>query len=604
MSLPQAVHGNPIRLVSSFGLTAENLSHEFPAHQLYSSERTKELEFREKFYTCKQHDWKVFDWNGAIKRPGTKIPTQPLIGNSVPSFYVPLDQRRPSSPYRLGRTIVGAFTTLIFGYGRWPTIKSDDPDTQDFANELAKSSRLKVKMIKARNKGGSCGSVGVSWHFKDGNPRVRVHSGKHVFVREWEDEDEGIPAHVVQLYQYPKDVWNEKKKIYERVFMWHRRDWTKNADILFNEVKVEKANPTWTINEEQSLMHEDGFCHFVWIKNLPDDDEMSVDGQSDYPELYEQMNSIDTLNSTNVKGTTNNLDPTLKVKMPIEEANDTMIKKGSDHALFVGHHGDASYMELGGTAVAAGHDAIDKQREQVLEVAQCVAPDPNEVVGSATSAVALKIVYAPMLSKGDILRDQYGEEGILRVLEGMINSAKNRGVGEVIREEYIDEAGEPMLDEDGEPQFEDVMYELNLPPRREKVEVLDDEGNPTGEFKIVETPRKPGNGRLELEWPDYFRATPDDKQKQTTGLSVATGGQQIISQQTAVEQLVADANVDPVEELARIRAEEEQKRKIEAEMFQGTGGVVDDMNDLPDGAEDMNEGSDAESDDSASTPEA
>lgn len=596
--------GRSIAVVSSFGLNATQLGPEFPAHQIYNSERSRELEYREQFFTCKQHDWKVFDWNGAMRRP-ERFPTQPLIGNSMPSFYVPLDQRRPNAPYRLGRTIVGAFTTLIFGYGRWPTIKSDDPDTQDFANALVKAARLKTKMIKARNLGGACGSVGLSWHFKNGNPRVRVHNAKHLYVEEWEDDDEGIPAHVIELYQYPKDVWDEKKKKFERVFMWYRRDWTLNADIIFHPVKVEKKNPVWTIDEDNSLMHQDGFCHFVYIKNLPEDDTLSVDGQTDYPELYEQLNSIDMLNSTNVKGSTLNLDPTLVLKMHAEEVGNAIVKKGSDNALTVGPTGDATYLELSGTAVTAGHAAIEKQREQALEVAQCIVPDPNEVVGSATSSVALKIVYAPMLSKGDILRDQYGEDGILRILDQMISSARNMNIGESVIEEYVDEETlEPIIDEEtGEPKQEEVQYDLDLPPRYDKIEVTDEDGNPTGEFRVQQKARVPGKGRLELEWPDYFKPTPNDKQIQATGLSLAAGGKQIMSQQTAVEQFAADTNVDPQEELTRIRIEEAQKRDAEAAMYPGTGGQVDGVNDLPEGAEPDEEPSDGEEDNTPPNPE-
>lgn len=569
-----------IQVASSFGLDNTTLGPQFPAMSIIGSQRALELDYRSKFFECKQHDWKIHDWNGGIRRV-TRYPTQPLIGNNLPDFYVPLNQRRPQAPYRLARTIVGAFTTLIFGHGRWPTLLSDDPETQDFADALVKAIKLKTKMIRARNLGGASGTTGLSWGFNNGNPRVRVHAAKHLYVHEWEDEDEFIPAHVIELYQYPKDVWNEQKKMHERLFFWHRRDWTKNADIEFVPVQVTKDNPTWNIDQELSVLHKDDNCHFVWIQNLPDDDTTSIDGQADYAELFEQLDTIDLLNSVNVKGVIANLDPTLKLKMDQEDVGGAVVKKGSENAIITGRAGDANYMELSGSAVTAGHAAIDKQREQVLETCQCVVPDPNEVVGSATSSVALKIVYAPMLSKGDIMRDQYGD-AIQRLLTGMIEAARKLNIGGVVTEITVDDEGNQVTDEDSE---RDVQYELNLPPKQEKVEVLDELGNPTGEYNVATKPRVPGKGQITLEWPDYFKETADDRQKQQTALSGATAGKAILSQQSAVEILATSMQRNPQDEWARIRKEQEESRAAEGSMFPPGGGAVPDENTLPPGAE-------------------
>src|SRR5690606_14114613 len=178
-------------------------------------------------------------------------------------------------------------------------------------------------------------------------------------------------------------------------------------------------------------------------------------------------------------------------------------------ALAVGPNGDASYLTLGSDAVTAGQTAIDGQRKQILETAQCVIADPNVVVAAGTSSVALRLMYAPMLGKADLLRDQYGARGILRLLEQMVESARSflpDRSAEAPEQQYIyevqmDEEGNPILDEEGNPLEEPVEYVINLPPRIEKVEVLDDDGNPTGEFETQSFERHPGKGRIILEWP-------------------------------------------------------------------------------------------------------
>lgn len=577
----RAEQGVPdLRVVSSFGIDQRYLGPSFPARQIMTSQRRRELQFKGDYYKCRQHDGKVFDWNGMMRRPGQQQATQPLIGGSMPEMFIPLNQRRPCSPYRLARSIVGAFTSFLFGHGRWPNVLSDDPDTQHFAEALVNEVKLRTKMIRARNSGGACGTVGLSWGFKEGKPRVRVHDASNLYVIEWEDEDELVPAHVVELYHYPQDVEIDGKL--KRKFFWHRRDWTMNSNIEFVPIEVKNENPVWQIDEDRSVLHNYEECQFVWISNLPDDETTTIDGQPDYAEEYENMDDLDVLNSATSKGVKLNVDPTLVLKT--DEEFD-VIRKGSENALTVGPSGDAKYLELSGSSVTAGREMVAGKREQILESCQCVLPDPNEVVGTATSSVALKIVYAPMLSKVDIMREQYGD-GILRLLEGMLKVAR---LEEPYTEVQVNEDGSPAVDDDGSPIEYEVQPTFNLPPRIEKEEVLDEDGVPNGEFVLKEIPVKPGTGRLKLEWPDYFKPTADDHQKDATAYSAMTGGKPSVSQQTAVEMMATKMQRDPQEEMARIRLEQQKQAQLEQSMFPGTGGEVDEEDALPEGAEEDEE---------------
>lgn len=567
------------------GLDPASVGEGFPALQIYASERSQELEFRSRYYRCSQHDHKVFDFQGRMRLPQRHV-TQPLIGGSMPNYYVPLDQRRPSAPYRLARTIVSRFTGLLFGAGRWPNVLSDDPDTQDFCEALIKATALHGKFTRARNFGGSAGAVGVSWWYDQGTPKVRVHQARHVTVHEWADEDELVPAHVTELYQYHKDEYDPDKKDYVRVWYWSRRDWTRVADVVFHPVRAGKKNPTqWPIDEARTVQHDDDECHFVWIQNQPDDDEIATcDGQPDYAELYEQLDNLDILNSVHVKGTTVNLDPTLVVGMHAEELGDAQIQKGSDHALAVGPNGSAEYLTLGSDAVTAGQSAIQGQREQILETAQCIIADPNEIAAAGTSSVALRLMYAPMLGRADILRDQYGDRGILRLLDQMLRSARARMPvkGAASPEEvYVyevqqDDEGNPILDDKGNPVEEPVEYVLNLPPRIEKEEILDENGEPTGEYNTKEVPRHPGVGRISLEWPEYFPKTALDRQQEASALTAANGAKPLMSQKSSVEQWAAASDRDGTEEFVLLREEQQQERDAAAGMFPPIGGQVPD----------------------------
>lgn len=577
---PVTLPGGWIQTASSFGLDHTTIGPQFDAFGLYNSERAKNLEYRERFYRCTQHDWKVFDFEGRMQQAKQIMGVQPLIGGNMPNFYVPLNQRRPSAPYRLPRTIVHAFTGLLFGHNRWPQIRSDDPQTQDFAEALIKACGFRAKAVRLRNIGGSCGTAGMSWAFIDGKPRVRVHSGRAVHVIEWEDEEEQIPAHVVQLYMTSRQVVNERTRKLEQRAFWFRRDWTRDADVAFHlEPVTDKNPPVWRVDEERSFRHDDGFCHFVWVQNIPDDEPDGVDGQPDYAELYEQCNTIDVLNSVVVTGAQKNLDPTLVLKMENEEIQGAIIKKGSDNALAVGPGGSADYLELSGAATNAGQGLVDKQREQVLEVAQCVVPDPDKVVAAGTSSVALKMIYAPMLGKGEILRDQYGP-AIQRVLEQMIASARRR-----MPDPDDDYVLVVRTDEEGNEVEEPVQFVLDLPPRLEKIEVLDEDGNPTGEERVERYERRPGSGGIELEWGEWFPPTPDDKQKAVGAAQQATGGKPVMSQRTGVDIIAAMFNKDPQSEWLALADERQQQAAAEGAMFPPIGGPVGEEDELPPGAE-------------------
>jgi len=571
----------PIQTASSFGMDLTTLGPAYNANGLINSDRVRNLQYRESYFTATHHDWKTFDMNGRMIRPG-KLGTQPLLSGAVPAVYVPLDQRRPSNPYRLGRKIVSSFTGMVFGYGRFPQFRSDDPDTADWCQGVSDAVGLEPKMIRARNLGGRCGTVGLSWALDaEGKPRVGVHKGWHIHVLEWADEDERVPAHVTSLYQGPMTGGDPGR------WYWHRRDWTPTADVVFVPAEVKKNDPPlWQIDEKQSCAHNHGKCHFVWIENLPDDDDdTGCDGAPDYAEEYEPMSSLDMLNSVNYRGAVLNLDPTVVLGVDQEEIGKAVIKKGSDNSLVVGKGGTASYMELSGSAIVAGTGLVKETRNQILEVAECVVPDPNQVVAAGTSSVALRMLYHPMLGKCDIFRYQYGS-AITRLLQDLTDYCRARVADPKATEpeqkyvtveepEEYGEGEEPTADE---PAVREVLtdFYVNIPPRVVTEPVKDATGAPTGDVSIEIIERTPGKGRIWLEWGPYFKTTADDDQKESGALSTAAGGKPVMSQQTAVELHSNIHDRDGQEEWIRVQREaaEDAKRSATANaaMYPGIGG--------------------------------
>jgi hypothetical protein len=583
-SIPGQLEG--VHVVSSFGVDNTTLGR--PGCDVLGfigSERVLMLARRESYFKCTHHDHKVFDFDGRMIPPGPPI-TQPLLGGGEQfSTFVPLRARRPAATYRLARVIVNSFTAMLFGRGRWPTLKvAGDPKTEDFVAALTKAMNLRTVMIRARAIGGSVGSVGLSWRFYKGKPYVGVHSGKRILVHSWSDEGELVPEHVSEIYTFSKQVWDSQKKANVTKWFWHRRDWTPIADVAFFPCEFKKdQDPVFEIDEKNSYHHGHGQCHFIWIRNLPDDDDLgSIDGQPDYAEQYESLESIDILKSVIVRGATLNLDPTVVLKIDLQTvAAMGGVKKGSDNALNVGLTGDARYMELSGTSIAAGTELFSKLRDAILEAAQCVIPDPNQVAGAGTSAVALKVVYEPMLAKADILREQYGQ-AIERLIEQVISFVQEcmQPRLEQVTSREVDVANDIDLEVTREVEIKPV---LSLPPKVVAVTEIGEDGKEHESFGLER--REPGiGGDVELDWGAYFSPTPDDKMKETQTLQLAVSVK-ILSRRTATEELAHVYKRDAHEEWKRLQDEADEEQAGVDAMYPPIGGEVDSLDELPPDAE-------------------
>jgi len=569
-----AIDGKNALAFSSFGARNTTMPGIQP-RSLLVGERYYELDRLEAHYRGSQHNHKGFDFEGRVFSPQSTVP---IISAEKFHQFVPLASRRPSARYHLSKVIVDSFTSLIFGENRFPQIHVDgDERDEDFLQTVSRVGRLPMHMIRARTLGGSMGTVGVSWAFYKGRPRFEVHNAKNLYVHAWADRCLLIPDHVTEIYTFFRVQWDGSKKEFIKVYYWFRRDWTPDADIIFKDALYEKdKDPFWEIDEQKSIAHGDGVIHFEWIQNLPSDE---IDGFPDYEGLLQEFDAMDILMSVVLKGATLNLDPTLKLKLDPELVSRSGVLKGSEHALVVGESGDADYLELSGTSLEAGTKLIESFRRTVLETAQCVVPDPADIAAQGVSSVAMKVVYAPMLSKTDVLREQYGT-ALERILTNMGEVARRN-----LREPkpMIDEMGQPVIDEMGQPAIQPPPV-LLLPPRIEQSQTLD----PISKLPLVDPvtgtplpprpvkiPREPGDGgEVNLQWPPYFPPTPDDQTKMVTNLTAATGGKAFMSEETAVELAAAAFGVQPTEEKKRMEEEGAKMAGQQAEMFPGIGGAV------------------------------
>ena len=508
--------------------------------RMAESDRFRRLDRLEQYYRLMQHAHKKFEWDGRLVSRSDAVEV-------MPGIYIPMRKRRPSTPYHLARVIVDRFTALLFSESRWPVFRVENDEAgDDFVRELVRASKLSTRMTYARRFGGAQGSVGISYRWWDGMPRVEVHNPKHVEVVEWADREELVPARVVKSYRYAVDEWDPREQKMVRVEYVYRREWSTDAEVLYQPMRlddlrrgVEKnaAVPEWA--EDRVVAHGLGFCPFVWVQNCPSEE---VDGEPDYEGLTDcdgcssVFDQVDILLSALVSGTTSNVDPTLVLKVDPKLARGAVLK-GSDNSLKVGQGGDAKYLELSGSSIDVGIRLLECVRKYALEVSSCVLVDPDKISGAAQSAKAIELLFQPMLSKASVLRDQWGEVA-LRVVEGLRAAAR-----------------------------------LSGGKNRLRLRIVEHEDDATQEVTREWVSRDPGgDGPTTLQWPPFFDLTALDRQAEVQTAQTATGGKPIISQETAAKRVAGLFDIEDVAaELERIRVDDELANAGREMLFGGEG---------------------------------
>ncbi len=503
-----------------------------PIRHIVDNKRRLDLLKSEAHLRGTQNAHKNHDWEADLSMgTGDSI--------AVPG-YVPMGKRRPCVSLRLGKVIVSRLTTMLFGHDRFPviTVKGDEA-AEDYIREMARVSKLRLKIAEARSKGGAAGTVALSWGFANGKPVIEVHSAALMEVLEWRDYEARIPARILKIYDF-RDRYFDGSVMREATF-WYARYWDENTEVTWRKIPEEVANSNaWVSWESEIVQHNLGKCPVIWVQNIPDSD--SVDGRSDFDGQREDFDEIDRLISATERGTIANVDPTLVIN-DRKRQDETVVRKGSGTVIY--SPGGAAYLELGGTAVAAAKELMRELKQAELDEAEVILLDPDQLSGSGVSAASLRVRFAPMLAKCDILRDQYGD-AMVSILRDMVETARLLQVVKTA--------------DDGSTSWS--MVELE--PRIDEVEDDDDKSKGEGKgdkkksVRFVEVERDPGrSSRVSLAWPPYFPATWEDR-RTAVETAKAASGRQVLSRETAVESLASVFDIeDAKKEVDRIEEDEE-----------------------------------------------
>lgn len=510
------------------------------------------------WYEGLQYDGCQFDWYGApIGGSGSVskalVPKTTGVPPGFRSLNVPnLSQRRPTSPQRVVRRVVGRFTGLLFGDGCNPNIQCiGDEATGHWLQSFAKTSRLFPKMQSARDIGGSIGAVAVGIRALDGEPRIELFDPR--FTKQiWADREAMVLRAIDIRYKIPVSVLTGRGGGRETVYYWERRLISDTADLHYKPVWVTKrvgdildngvevqANPTgrepdWgaLIDEEKSVRHDLGFCPVIWIQNLPK--HTTEYGYSDVDGLYEQAMDIDQLRSAISSCVKANMDPTLVVSNADGKFPDGL-KKGTGNGIAVQAPGTVQYLEAGFGSVTVAMNWFEQVIDLFFKEADCLelAKDGG---GAPQTATEVNQKIGPQQAKTGRLREQYGQLGVRKLLQMAVKMERvlnTRGQGFTELEPRVTEVS------DGEDKVEQVQLGKG--------------------------------GYIDVDWPPIARPSiAEVAQAATAAVAAKTGG--VVDTESIVKWLSPYFGADDIGAiLARLTKEKEEAQAQQQMGFGGSG---------------------------------
>lgn len=486
------------------------------------------------WYACHQYADRSISWDG------TRVPMdeeRDLIarqGYLPPGFatnqaqVLPPQFRRPTAPAHLAKAIVDRFTGSLFGEHACPQVKvPGDPKTEDYVQGLIDATRLWAKLILARTYGGAEGTACLSFLFKDGHPRLEVHDPRWLFPT-WRDAEDFELEALEKRYTYQEERRDPTTGEWVKVWLWYRRVIDAQCDTLYAPAPFgDGAEPIWQV--QSKVEHGFGFVPAVWIQNLPGLDD--IDGVPDCQGAYDMMEAMDRLLSQADKATLANADPTLNVITDAELAD---VRTGSDGALKLPGGSSAGYIEHTGSGATAARQMAADYRKQILELVSCVLESESSIAKTATE---VERAYATMINKVGMLREQYGQLGIARLISKMLRAA-----AQLARPTVPPGGGQP------------IIQAVLLPPRMEEQE----------DGTELPFPRELGpsaaDPHVTLAWPPHFAPTPESTTSAVTSAVAAVTGR-ILDQESAVRYVAPFFGEErPKAILRRLKAEEASRQ--------------------------------------------
>jgi hypothetical protein len=413
----------------------------------------------------------------------------------VGKMHVPEHDRVPAVKVGLSLIIqvIEDCSAFLFGEGRFPTVETTDRETRALLAQLFKETNIR-QLFQNAVMAGSIGSTAIQFRVLKSKVYLDLLDTTYLTPFYFADAPDTLEKVVEKYKILGRDLANngyDISKQNENQMYWFKREFTTTGEIWYNPQPITE-DKSMTVDKNRSVQHPLQRVPIFWIKNLPDANN-NVDGMCLFDRAVDACIQIDYRISGADRALKYSSDPMLLLKDYNMEGS--TINKSAHTAIVVGEKGDAKILEISGQSIEAVYSHVEKVREFVLEVMHAVRASPDKVA-AATSGLALKMLYAPVLRVADSQRSTYGD-AILGIAELFIH----------------------------------CVADLKLPIK-------------VG-GKIVTA--MPADQNLHLDWPDWFGASADDLfQKSQALLTLTSSG--IMSTETALRNISTDYEIEDLDD--------------------------------------------------------
>lgn len=511
------------------------------------------------YFKGQQHDHCFSDWDGTPREPGTPYMGERWFpgGHAQQNGYmpagfvstdaVPYGMRKPDCAYPLAKQVVKRFTEMLYSEKRRPRLRvRSDADTERFLNAIFGQSETWDAFMEMRDIAGGCGCGALSIAVQRGEPIARAHKPWELLPLKWADSARRQPEWIIEQRLVEK-IGIDKGKVVSSLW-WQTREWTPTHVRVYEDVPENHPRDVpIPLRPDGEVEHGCDGVPMVWLQNTRDTSQPI--GEPDCEGAWHLFDKIDRVQSQTTKATIANADPTLKVKKASHPRRRNEINLGSGNAIALRPDEDASYLEMQGTATRMGWEGIEHLRDEALQTVGCVLVDPT-TAGKGQSGEALEKLWRSMEARVDRLRTPNGramKELAMKWLSlGRFWGVARRDVplkSEADAEGPKNEGGillDPWVETEDDPTTVDAT-----------------------EAKIH--PHKIGKGNhVETIWPPHHSPTSEQINSMANGLSIASGGKPLISQETASAHMAAGlGQEDPGSEFRRLQ---KQQKEDEAKM--------------------------------------
>jgi hypothetical protein len=342
--------------------------------------RSKELEVFDRYLKAKQYDH-LMPWDVALKKNGE---------------HVPIRDRKPRIILNFAQILTDRVAGKLVGSRTFPQVKvEDDPDTEEFAKAIIRSSRLKSAILDPIRKMGASGSSLIRFLIVEGALKIECYPGNHCYPQfSATGELSSVMVRYVYLDREDKDFNGKEKE------KWFRLDLGEQTDILYDTPEYKPGvDPFFSPVSE--VTHGLGFVQAEWLRTT--EEQNSPDGASLIGGILDFIDELNYNLSQSSQAVGYNQDPQL-VMSGMDEDEITMLIRSATKGWNLGRDGQAQFLESSMNGVAAAQELRDKVRHHIQDIARVLLLDPEKMVGHAQSAKAMEVLHGPFVELIEELR--------------------------------------------------------------------------------------------------------------------------------------------------------------------------------------------------------